>query len=53
MFRLNPDATAQALKYFGLFQSYVPPEKEYKKPYDALEAGNSEFKNLLGQAARE
>jgi len=38
-YRLNPDATAQALKYFGLFKSYVPPEKEYKKPYDALEAG--------------
>jgi len=38
-YRLNPETTANTLKYFGVFNAYFPPEKEYKKEFDALEAG--------------
>jgi len=40
-YRLNPETTANTLKYFGIFKAYVPPEKEYKKEFDALEAGKN------------
>jgi len=37
-FRLNPETTANALKYFQVFQVFEP-KKKFDKDYDALELG--------------
>jgi len=37
-FRINPETTANALKYFRVFKVYVP-EKKFDKEYDALALG--------------